>query len=171
MDKKIDLQKSLAQSKLRFTNSNSLIKYTLPFTLFIIGTLFLIGLYYAYNLPFLIVFISIMIICILSIATIFKNEKLFEITVSKPAFEFKKDIETKIDGLGWKIVWANNEYITANEYGKIVAGSQISILFYKKSIFVNVQNLNGFRGYFPFSFGTNKKIRKMIVMMIGQIDT
>ena len=164
----IDFKKSIKNSKIKLSRNDFLVKYMLVFMLIILCIPAFIGLSFRYDMFFLILSILILSLLVLTPIAILINDKLVETRINRSSSEIRILITKEIEKLGWRIHRSNNDYLIADKPGKWLAGKQIAILFYKKSMFINVQNLPGNGGYFPFSFGRNKKIRKVLIRLIDQ---
>jgi hypothetical protein len=170
----IDFESSINSLKIKWIDNNLLSRYALsllPF-IWIIVSIFLIvttgSLQSVLSLPtgFLISLPITFVLFIFSLYFIHQNDKLIKVPFIEHPFELRKLIEKEIIQSGWKVRRSNPKFLTAHKTGKWLAGSKMAILFHNKSVFINVQNLDGFRGYFPFSFGRNKRATDKLILFI-----
>ncbi|QKJ28982.1 hypothetical protein HQ865_04175 [Mucilaginibacter mali] len=163
----IDFNKSVKSIKIKWKDSDFIGHYALPIPL--IGAVIVLILdakyYQSHNYQIgMAVTIGLLY---LIIDVIYQNDKLIKVPFYGNVTELRKSLKEKIEQDGWILYRNNAHYITADKQGKWLAGSKMAILFDKGVVFINVQNLEGFRGYFPFSFGRNKRIREEFIKSIG----
>jgi len=85
------------------------------------------------------------------------------IQVAYPLADARTAIEMYMDNVNFKLIRSNKEYLIAEKINKWTFGSRIVVIFEKNTVYLNVQNQRGYRGYSPFSFGRNKKIKVCLI--------
>lgn len=117
--------------------------------------------------------ITLLLFFILLLYTVYairKNARLIEVSVANPPLRLIKILEGEIANSGWRLLRSNKQYLTALKPGEWKLGGRVAVLCHKNSIFINVQNDEGYRGYFPFSFGKNKRVADKFIGIIKDAD-
>jgi hypothetical protein len=172
---KIDFEKSMARQSAKWIGSDFISRnlcFLFPsFFIVIMAISFAIHInsIRQYSVPnaVFIIFPIMLVLSILSLRAIIKNDKLiktyFECSVSELRITLRKELEQN----GWKVNRSNVKYLTACKKGFWLAGTKIAILFNNNEAYVNVQNMYGNGAYFPFSFGRNKRYSNMIIHIVN----
>ena len=120
--------------------------------------------------PFLISLPIACSIALVSFCFIRKNDKFEEINININQDQLRKIIEPELIKLGWKVQRSSSKFMTITRRKWYATESRSAILFNGKSAFINVQNATGNGGYFPFSFGRNKKLTDQLIKLINYIQ-
>jgi len=165
----LNYKKSINNLRVEWNNETFLNKYALVILLLLLTSCSLF--IYREGLSFVLTAILMFFLSVLSVVAIAINDKLTEVQLCHLIQKtLRSTLQAKIEISDWRISRSNNEYLIAEKNGKWLVGSKLTILFHKKSIFINVKNIDGFRGYFPFSFGRNKRIKQAFIQVIQSID-
>lgn len=159
----VDYKKSLKTLKIHWVKSDYWGKYFFLF-FWIAGIIVSVTVFDGLMRPIL--FSTTLFLSISSFIAIRSNDRFTEISLNRPVADLKKFIKKEIEQTDWCVYRCNDQYLIADIHNKWLIGSKATILFQKDSVFINVQNIYGFRGYFPFSFGRNKRIVKTLIDII-----
>jgi hypothetical protein len=160
----VDYKKSIKTLKINWVKTDYWGKY---FFLFFWIAAIIISIVVFWDEPMVKILLpTTLFLSISSFVAIWSNDKLVEVSLNRPASDLKKLIKKEMEQTDWCVYRCNDQYLIADRYNKWLIGSKATILFYKDSAFINVQNIYGFRGYFPFSFGRNKRIAKTLIDII-----
>jgi len=166
MSKGAKFKPSIDDYKIPWNSTDFLSKY-----LFLLSTIFFVATSFIFqDLLFEIFFLVSFCILIFSLAAYYKNDKFIQVLSANAGSESKKLIEQNLTASGWHIYRSNRQYLIAYKSSWWLAGSRITALLHKESVYINVKNLNGFRGYIPFSFGRNKRIANEVIGIINTGD-
>ena len=166
----IDFKKSIDTLKVKWDDNNFVNRYLIlifPIGLIAIAIAFIYREIAILPITGLSLTIGLFIFWIYNIRI---NDKLTKVHFNGSSTELRKLIETEIKHNNWQICRNNFQFITLHTTGKWIVGSKAVILFDKHTILINTQNLDGFRGYFPFSFGRNKKLTKQLIKIVEQYN-
>ncbi|PWK77828.1 hypothetical protein LX99_02713 [Mucilaginibacter oryzae] len=111
-----------------------------------------------------------LVLSILSLRAIIKNNKLIKVNLEQPVTELRATLKKELEQAGWRVNRSNAIFLTAHKERRWTIGSKIAILFKNDEAHINVQNMYG-SGYFPFSFGRNKRITDAISKLIKSGET
>ena len=161
----IDYQRSINSLRIKWSKTDYWGKYFF-LVFWIIGVVISIVVFKDDGLIFEILLPTSLLLAISSFIAIQSNDKFEEALLNRPASDLKMSIKKEMMQSGWAVYRCNDKYLIADKHSKWITGSKATILFHKNKALINVQNLYGFRGYFPFSFGRNKKIREMLIELI-----
>lgn len=96
------------------------------------------------------------------------NDKLIKISLKGDLSGLRENLKFKLKEEGWNSSTNNSQYISAFKKGIIQPlGVRMVILFHQDTVYINVQNAEGYKGYFPFSFGRNGRIRSKWAQIIA----
>jgi hypothetical protein len=174
--KNINFKKSIEHSKIVWEEPDMFFRhFSLVFiittTCFIICLLFNDN--YNQNRSFNIISKNIQFAALLTASSLFagftlfssitKTQRLIPIKSIVSFEQIRETLKEKLETCGWRIERSNGEYMIATKGGKWFVGTQATILFHKNVIYLNIQNQEGARGYFPFSFGRNKGLLNELI--------
>lgn len=166
MFEKIDFKRSVASLKIKFEGNIFFDRYFIllyPIILMAVAIIFLKADINLFSILSLLLTIGVLLLWIYNIHI---NDKFTKVPFSGSFVELRKLIETELKKDGWFIYRSNSQLINAGKSGKWFVGCVITILFHNKSILINARNMDGAKGYFPFSFGRNKRLTDKLILFI-----
>ncbi|GAA3967363.1 hypothetical protein [Mucilaginibacter dorajii] len=171
MFEKIDFKRSIASLKIKWEDNGFLNRYSglimFPLISIVVAIAFVLT---SINIISILSFLGAVVFLIIWIYYTRSNDKLIIVNFQGSTTDLRKLIEFELKQTGWQVFRSNAQFITAHKAGSWLVGSKMAVLFHKDSIFINAQNQDGFRGYFPFSFGRNKKLTNQLVILINSIQ-